>query len=161
MSNYIVSGEDLSAVADAIRAKTNVQGGGSQPLVFPDEFVSSIQSIPTGSGYTPLFVDCLLDLQTFTATNFSCSHSDTLEAIANGRDVILRVKFYIGSSIYEFGYGRLAISPGNDQSNPVEWSLLLYGNFGTGAAMFHFQIKLNANESVSVGVQQVTNTVIK
>jgi len=84
-----------------------------------------------------------------------------VEAIANERDVILRVKFYIGSSTYEFGYGRLAISPGNDQSNPVEWSLLLYGNFGTGAAMFHFQIKLNANESVSVGVQQVTNTVIK
>ena len=35
MPNYIVSGEDLSAVADAIRAKTNVQGGGAHsPLSF-------------------------------------------------------------------------------------------------------------------------------
>jgi len=34
MSNYIVSGEDLSAVADAIRAKTNVQGGAHSPLSF-------------------------------------------------------------------------------------------------------------------------------
>ncbi len=34
MSNYIVDGEDLSAVADAIRAKTNVQGGHKVPLSF-------------------------------------------------------------------------------------------------------------------------------
>lgn len=35
MSKYIVDGADLTAIADAIRAKTNVQGGGRKvPLFF-------------------------------------------------------------------------------------------------------------------------------
>lgn len=44
MSEYLVTSEDLTAVADAIRAKS----GGSESLEFPDGFVSEIGSIPSG-----------------------------------------------------------------------------------------------------------------
>lgn len=39
---------DLSSIADAIRAKS----GGSNQLAFPAGFVSEIQAIPSGGGYT-------------------------------------------------------------------------------------------------------------
>ena len=48
MANYIVNGEDLEDVADAIRLRS----GGSALLEFPSELISSIANIPTGSGYT-------------------------------------------------------------------------------------------------------------
>lgn len=46
MANYIASSEELTAVADAIRAK----GGTSEPLAFPDGFVSAIGAIQAGGG---------------------------------------------------------------------------------------------------------------
>lgn len=49
MSNYIASDTDLTAVANAIRAKS----GGSTSLVFPGGFVSEIGSIQTGGADDP------------------------------------------------------------------------------------------------------------
>lgn len=46
MAEYLTNTADLKAVADAIRAK----GGTSEPLVYPDGFVSAIQAIPSGGG---------------------------------------------------------------------------------------------------------------
>lgn len=46
MANYIVSDTSLTTVANAIRAKS----GASSTLSFPDEFVSAISSISSGSG---------------------------------------------------------------------------------------------------------------
>lgn len=46
MANYIASDTDLTAVANAIRAKS----GGSSQLAFPAGFVSEIQAIPSGGG---------------------------------------------------------------------------------------------------------------
>lgn len=46
MANYIATTEELTAVADAIRAK----GGSSEQLVFPEGFVSAIGDIQTGGG---------------------------------------------------------------------------------------------------------------
>ena len=46
---YLTNTADLTAVADAIRAK----GGTSDPLVYPDGFVTAIGNIQTGSGTTP------------------------------------------------------------------------------------------------------------
>ena len=46
MTEYLTNTADLTAVADAIRAK----GGISNPLVYPDGFVSAIQAIETGGG---------------------------------------------------------------------------------------------------------------
>ena len=44
MAEYLTKAEHLTAVADAIRAK----GGTSDPLVYPDGFVTAIQAIQTG-----------------------------------------------------------------------------------------------------------------
>ena len=44
MSNYIVDGNDLTSVANAIRTKS----GGSSQLAFPSGFVSEIEAIPSG-----------------------------------------------------------------------------------------------------------------
>ncbi len=46
MANYIATTEELTAVADAIRAK----GGTSEQLVFPEGFVSAIGALETGGG---------------------------------------------------------------------------------------------------------------
>jgi hypothetical protein len=49
MAEYLTNTTDLTAVADAIRAK----GGTSDPLVYPDGFVTAIGNIQTGGSPTP------------------------------------------------------------------------------------------------------------
>ena len=46
MAEYLTNTTDLTAVADAIRAK----GGTAAQLVYPSGFVSAIQAIETGGG---------------------------------------------------------------------------------------------------------------
>lgn len=46
MTNYLTADTDLTAVADAIRAK----GGTNEPLSFPQGFVDAIDAIETGGG---------------------------------------------------------------------------------------------------------------
>lgn len=46
MADYVVRDTQLTSVADAIRAK----GGTSDPMSFPDGFVSAVEAIPTGGG---------------------------------------------------------------------------------------------------------------
>lgn len=50
MAEYLTKTEHLTAVADAIRTK----GGTSEPLVYPDGFVSAIQAIPSGGASGPV-----------------------------------------------------------------------------------------------------------
>ena len=52
MAEYLTNTTDLTAVADAIRMK----GGTSAPLVYPDGFVTAIQSIDTTGGLKPATV---------------------------------------------------------------------------------------------------------
>ena len=49
MAEYLTNTTDLTKVASAIRAK----GGTSDPLVYPDGFVTAIGNIQTGGGTTP------------------------------------------------------------------------------------------------------------
>ena len=49
MAEYLTNTADLTAVADAIRAK----GGTAAQLVYPDGFVTAIQAIQTGGGTKP------------------------------------------------------------------------------------------------------------
>ena len=49
MAEYLTNTTDLTAVADAIRAK----GGTSDQLVYPDGFVTAIRNIQTGGSPTP------------------------------------------------------------------------------------------------------------
>ena len=48
MTEYLAKSEDLTAVADAIRAK----GGTDAQLTFPSGFVGAVQAIPTGTTIT-------------------------------------------------------------------------------------------------------------
>lgn len=48
MADYLVNSEDLTTVADAIRAK----GGTAAQLVFPGGFTSAIQALAAGGGLT-------------------------------------------------------------------------------------------------------------
>lgn len=52
MAEYLTNTTDLTAVANAIREK----GGTSAPLVYPDGFVTAIQSINTTGGTKPATV---------------------------------------------------------------------------------------------------------
>ena len=52
MAEYLTNTTDLTAVANAIRAKS----GTSAPLVYPDGFVTAIQSINTTGGLKPATV---------------------------------------------------------------------------------------------------------
>lgn len=63
MAEYLTNTADLTAVADAIRAK----GGTSAQLVYPAGFVSAIQTIQTG--VTPQLVVTVSAGATVTATN--------------------------------------------------------------------------------------------
>ena len=60
MAEYLTNTADLTAVADAIRAK----GGTSAPLVYPSGFVSAIQSIDTTGGTKPATL-------TITSSNYT------------------------------------------------------------------------------------------
>lgn len=61
MAEYLAKSEDLTAVADAIRAK----GGTDAQLTFPDGFVGAVQAIATGGG------DLLAARVTNTLTTYS------------------------------------------------------------------------------------------
>ena len=61
MAEYLAKSEDLTAVADAIRAK----GGTGARLTFPDGFVGAVQAIDTGGG------DLLAARVTNTLTTYS------------------------------------------------------------------------------------------
>lgn len=52
MAEYLTNTTDLTSVANAIRAKS----GTSAPLVYPDGFVTAIQSIDTTGGLKPATV---------------------------------------------------------------------------------------------------------
>lgn len=50
MAEYLTNTADLTAVADAIRAK----GGTTDPLIYPGGFVAAIESLQTGGGANEL-----------------------------------------------------------------------------------------------------------
>ena len=63
MAEYLAKSEDLTAVADAIRAK----GGTDAQLIFPNGMVEAINAIETGSGATDV-TDSVVSVA-FSATN--------------------------------------------------------------------------------------------
>ena len=60
MAEYLTNTTDLTAVANAIREK----GGTTAPLVYPDGFVTAIQSIDTTGGTKPATL-------TITSSNYT------------------------------------------------------------------------------------------
>ena len=53
MAEYLTNTTDLTAVANAIRSK----GGTTEPLVYPDGFVTAINNIQASSGGVDIKVD--------------------------------------------------------------------------------------------------------
>ena len=74
MAEYLTNTADLTKVASAIREK----GGTSDPLVYPDGFVTAIQAIPTG--IAPQLVVTVSAGATVTATNGSKTISGTADS---------------------------------------------------------------------------------
>lgn len=74
MAEYLTNTADLTAVADAIRAK----GGTSAQLIYPSGFVSAIQAIPTG--IVPQLIVTVSAGATVTATNGSKTISGTSDS---------------------------------------------------------------------------------
>lgn len=69
-TTYLTDSADLTAVADAIRAKS----GGSNQLAFPAGFVSEIQAIPSGGGtYQNYFVSEFTPAAATSVITFSVS----------------------------------------------------------------------------------------
>ena len=77
MAEYLTNTTDLTKVASAIREK----GGTSDPLVYPDGFVTAIQAIQTGD---PLHIVVTTSAgATVTATKGSKTVSGTADASGN------------------------------------------------------------------------------
>lgn len=73
MASYVVSDTSLTAVADAIRAKT----GGTADLAFPADFVSEIGSIETGGGVWAEFTAASSASSTGAAFNLLFPNAET------------------------------------------------------------------------------------
>lgn len=95
MADYITTDIELTSIADAIRTK----GGTSASLVYPAEFVSAIEAIPTGGGggggtHT---VTCNAKCQALTASGANIGATGTWTALggsatfAVGDAVVVRV----------------------------------------------------------------------
>lgn len=105
MANYIATSEELTAVADAIRAK----GGTTETLTFPEGFVSAIGDIQTGGGGgetpgthpwwpddTAFLIEHFQDGPTINQIGFTDTFPDTVDILGGvlnpytaGKDVVL------------------------------------------------------------------------
>lgn len=145
MSNYsIVPNADLTSIADAIRAK----GGTSAALVFPAEFVSAIQAIPTGGGAAEpeekdvdfIDYDGTL-LYSYTAAEFLAmsemppnpSHAGLIAqgwnwTLADAKEIVRDCGFHVIGQNYTTSDGatRIYITiPDGDQISPMQ--VIMYG----------------------------------
>lgn len=80
MSQYLVDAADLQLVADAIRRKTNVQGGAQSALIFPNGFVDAINGIGDGDGAASFCITAEVSLEALKQTMQGQAHSVTLES---------------------------------------------------------------------------------
>lgn len=84
-NEYLVDGADMTAVADAIRAK----GGTTAPLSFPDGMAAAVRDIPSG--------ECGIDV-VITSNVTNVSDFGNVLASASGSDqFVFAVKSYKGT----------------------------------------------------------------
>lgn len=88
MPDYVVSGDDLALLADSIRSK----GGTSAQLAWPDGFIDTVDSLPTGgfTDYTRYFV---------THGELSIPTSDLDALISRGSIGVLVCRFSSGAGV--------------------------------------------------------------
>ena len=79
MAEYLVQGESLTAVADAIREKI-----GSGDLVFPAGFVEAIQSIKAGGDRTQVLVEAMVTLSSTVSSTARTIYTDKEGRLTDG-----------------------------------------------------------------------------
>ena len=100
MAEYLTNTTDLTAVANAIRAK----GGTSAPLVYPSGFVSAIQAIDAASGGGTCTVTLTCEAEDTMLAYFSPDHvwyMKMLQAGANFFQVAQNSPIFI-SNVYGY-----------------------------------------------------------
>ena len=115
-----------------------------------------------GGEAATVWVNGILDLQTLQVSNLDTTYQECIDAIAAGKDVKIRLKFYVSANMWEYGVGNLCITPDPQKSDYslyyVEWNLMLWGNFGAGSAIHYFHIKLHSDESVDTVYRLVNSS---
>lgn len=82
--DYKVTDTELTSIANAIRTK----GGTSQPLTFPNEFITAVENIPTGGG--------TLQTKSKTYTPTESAQTETIQA-DSGYDGLSSVAVSVGA----------------------------------------------------------------
>lgn len=117
-----------------------------------------------GGGSATVWVNGILDLQTLQVSNLDMTYQECIDAIAAGKDVKIRLKFYVSANMWEYGIGNLCVTPDHQKSDYylylVEWNLMLLGNFGTGEAIHYFHIKLAQDETTTTSYRIVQSNAV-
>ena len=104
MAEYLTNTTDLTSVANAIRAKS----GTSDPLVYPDGFVTAIQSIDTTGGTKPATLT--ITSSDYTGNRFARFIFPTLEGNIGSYDFLSK-PFTFPVTINTVIGGLVVISP--------------------------------------------------
>lgn len=92
MANYLTTDTELTSIADAIRAKTDI----STPIVYPSGFVTAIENISTGNNIATAEVSIV-----YSDANATYYIDDTMtfHAITSGNQDLTNVSLPIDSIV--------------------------------------------------------------
>ena len=140
MAEYLTNTTDLTKVASAIREK----GGTSDPLVYPDGFVSAVQAIQTG---TELQIIVTVESgATVTATN----GSKTISGTANSTGVCTL-------TVPETGTWSVSATLGGQTSDTKTVSIT--GSYAVALTFFSATITVNVDSGASVTLKKGSTTI--
>ena len=140
MAEYLTNTADLTAVADAIRAK----GGTSAQLIYPSGFVSAIQAIPTG--IVPQLIVTASAGATVTATN----GSKTISGTADSTGVCTL-------TVPETGTWSVSATLGGQTSDTK--SVSITGSYAVALTFFSATITVNVDSGASVTLKKSGTTI--
>ena len=135
MAEYLTNTADLTAVADAIRAK----GGTSAPLVYPDGFVTAVQAIPTG--IAPQLIVTVSAGATVTASN----GSKTISGTSDSTGVCTLI-------VPEVGTWSVSATLGGQTSDTKSVSIM--GSYAVALTFFSATITVNVDSGASVTLKK-------
>lgn len=139
MAEYLTNTTDLTKVASAIREK----GGTSDPLVYPDGFVSAVQAIQTGTELQ--IIATVTSGATVTATKGSLSVSGTS---VNGTCTL---------TVPETGTWSVSATLGGQTSDTK--SVSITGSYAVALTFFSATITVNVDSGASVTLKKGGTTI--